>query len=131
MFINELIAKIMNGNIRIPSFQRGFVWDADRVAHLMDSIYKGFPFGTLLFWRTKTALNTERHLGPYQLPPNDPDYPIDYILDGQQGATSMFGVFQSSLQPSGGEDQGIFEIYFDLSTRSKCAGLKLHLCSFE
>ena len=50
MFIGELIAKIMDGNIRIPSFQRGFVWDADRVAYLMDSIYKGFPFGTLLFW---------------------------------------------------------------------------------
>lgn len=115
MFIGELIAKIMDGNIRIPSFQRGFVWDADRVAHLMDSIYKGFPFGTLLFWRTKTALNTERHLGPYQLPPNDPDYPIDYILDGQQRATSIFGVFQSLLQPATGEDQSIFEIYFDLS----------------
>ena len=115
MFINELIGKIMAGNIRIPSFQRGFVWDADRVAHLMDSIYKGFPFGTLLFWRTKTALNTERNLGPYQLPQNDPDYPIDYILDGQQRSTSIFGVFQSTLNPVPGEDQSIFEIYFDLT----------------
>ena len=115
IFIGELIIKIMNGNIRIPSFQRGFVWDADRVAHLMDSIYKGFPFGTLLFWRTKTALNTERHLGPYQLPDNDPDYPIDYILDGQQRATSIFGVFQSGLAPMPGEDESIFEIYFDLT----------------
>lgn len=115
MFIGELITKIMEGNIRIPSFQRGFVWDADRVAHLMDSIYKGFPFGTLLFWRTKTALNAERHLGPYQLPNNDPDYPIDYILDGQQRATSIFGVFQSTLIPTAGEDESIFEIYFDLT----------------
>ena len=59
LFINELLNFIMNGNIRIPSFQRGFVWDSDRVAHLMDSIFKGFPFGTLLFWRTRTPLNTE------------------------------------------------------------------------
>lgn len=115
MFIGELITKIMDGNIRIPSFQRGFVWDADRVAHLMDSIYKEFPFGTLLFWRTKTALNTEKNLGPYQLPANDPDYPIDYILDGQQRATSIFGVFQNALSPIPGEDASIFEIYFDLS----------------
>lgn len=63
IFINELIQKIVKGNIRIPLFQRGFVWDADRVAHLMNSIYKGYPFGTLLFWRTKTPLSTERMLG--------------------------------------------------------------------
>lgn len=115
MFIGELIGKIIDGNIRIPSFQRGFVWDADRVAHLMDSIYKGFPFGTLLFWRTRTALNTERNLGPYLLPANDPDYPLDYILDGQQRATSIFGVFQNALPPAMGEDASIFEIYFDLT----------------
>jgi hypothetical protein len=115
IFIGELISKLMDGNIRIPSFQRGFIWDADRVAHLMDSIYKGFPFGTLLFWRTKTALNTERNLGPYRLPLSDPDYPIDYILDGQQRATSIFGVFQTALRPIVGEDAGIFEIYFDLT----------------
>ncbi len=115
MFIHELVGKIIDGNIRIPSFQRGFVWDADRVAHLMDSIYKGFPFGSLLFWRTKTALNTERNLGPYVLPEKDPDYPIDYILDGQQRATSIFGVFQNLLEALPGEDASIFEIYFDLT----------------
>jgi uncharacterized protein with ParB-like and HNH nuclease domain len=114
MFIVELIEKILSGNIRIPSFQRGFVWDSDRVAHLMDSIYKGFPFGSLLFWRTKTSLNTERSLGPYKLPDRDPDYPIDYILDGQQRATSIFGVFQTALGYSPGSDTSCFEIYFDL-----------------
>jgi uncharacterized protein with ParB-like and HNH nuclease domain len=115
IFISELISKINSGSIRIPSFQRGFVWDADRVAHLMDSIYKGFPFGTLLFWRTKTPLNTERNLGPYELPESEPDYPIDYILDGQQRATSIFGVFQTLLEPNLDEDPTLFEIYFDLS----------------
>lgn len=118
LFISELIQKVYDGQIRIPSFQRGFVWDADRVAHLMDSIYKGFPFGSLLFWRTKTPLKTERKLGPFTLPDRDPDYPIDYILDGQQRATSMFGVFQSALPPSKGEDDSIFKIYFDLTAES-------------
>jgi hypothetical protein len=115
LFINELIQKVNAGQIRIPSFQRGFVWDADRVAHLMDSIYKGFPFGSLLFWRTKTPLKTERKLGPFILQDRDPDYPLDYILDGQQRATSIFGVFQTDLQPSEGEDDSLFQIYFDLS----------------
>ncbi|WP_197062874.1 DUF262 domain-containing protein [Hymenobacter sp. APR13] len=118
LFIPELIQKINNGNIRIPSFQRGFIWDADRVSHLMDSIYKGFPFGSLLFWRTKHPLKSERALGPFELPSNDPDYPIDYVLDGQQRATSIFGVFQNHLLPIEGEDDSPFKIYFDLSEQN-------------
>jgi len=118
LFINELIQQILNGNVRIPSFQRGFIWDSDRVAHLMDSIYKGFPFGALLFWRTRHPLKTERHLGPFELPERDPDYPIEYILDGQQRATSIFGVFQSALGARKGEDDSIFRIYFDLTQKS-------------
>ena len=61
--IRQLIEQIQAGNIRIPAFQRGFVWDADRVAFLMDSIYKGYPFGTAIVWRTKKRLRTERQLG--------------------------------------------------------------------
>ncbi len=122
LFITDLISQILSGRLRIPSFQRGFVWDADRVAHLMDSIYKGYPFGALLFWRTKTALQTERELGPYQLPNNDPDYPIDYILDGQQRATSIFGVFQNNLKPQAGSDDSWTKIYFDLASASDAQG---------
>lgn len=116
VFINEMISRIFNGEIRIPSFQRGFVWDADRVAHLMDSIYKGYPFETLLFWRTKSKLKTERSLGPFELPPPKVDYPIDYVLDGQQRATSIFGVFQNALNPAAGSDADWTNIYFDAGT---------------
>lgn len=114
LFISELISKITAGQIRIPSFQRGFIWDADRVAHLMDSIYKGYPFGTLLFWRTKIPLNSERKLGPFELPKKDLDFPTDYVLDGQQRATSIFGVFQSGLKAADGENDSAFKIYFDI-----------------
>lgn len=110
--IESAINSLLKGNIRIPAFQRGFVWDADRVALFMDSLYKGYPFGSLLFWRTKQPLRTERQLGPYQLPPGDPDYPIDYVLDGQQRLTSIFGVFQTTLDEQPAE--GWLPIYFDL-----------------
>jgi hypothetical protein len=43
------------------------------VAFLMDSIYKGYPFGSLLLWRTKEQLRHERELGPFVLPDRDPD----------------------------------------------------------
>ncbi|MFG2800285.1 GmrSD restriction endonuclease domain-containing protein [Streptomyces pseudovenezuelae] len=109
--IRQLIQAVSDGRVRIPAFQRGFVWDADRVAQLMDSIYKGYPFGALLFWRTRAELKTERDLGPFHLPPRPDDYPIDYVLDGQQRLTSIFGVFQTELTPSGRADWA--DIYFD------------------
>lgn len=113
--IRKVIEKVNNGTIRIPAFQRGFVWDADRVAYLMDSIYKGYPFGAAIIWRTKTPLQTERRLGPFELPDNEPGYPIDYVLDGQQRLTSIFGVFQTELVPEPDEQADWTSIYFDCS----------------
>ncbi|MBL38196.1 MAG: hypothetical protein CMP07_07285 [Xanthomonadales bacterium] len=109
--IREILEAVPKGTIRIPAFQRGFVWDADMVAFLMDSIYKGYPFGSLLLWRTKEKLNHERELGPFSLPDSDPDYPLDYVLDGQQRLTSLFGVFQHELEPT--DEAGWTNIYFD------------------
>jgi hypothetical protein len=109
--IRQVIEKILAGQIRVPTFQRGFVWDANRVAYLMDSIYKEYPFGTILLWRTKERLDCEKLLGPFKLPEIDPDYPIDYILDGQQRITSIFGVFQNELQPI--EQTDWIKVYFD------------------
>ena len=122
--IRQLIEQIQAGNIRIPAFQRGFVWDADRVAFLMDSIYKGYPFGTAIVWRTKKRLRTERQLGPFELPQRDEDYPIDYVLDGQQRLTSIFSVFQTDLEPN--DDSDWINIYFDFS-----AGEDLQASSFS
>lgn len=111
--IREILDTVLRGQIRIPAFQRGFVWEPDRVAYLMDSIYKGFPFGSLLFWRTKEQLKSERSLGPFSLPAPAEDYPVDYVLDGQQRITSIFGVFQTQLQRPAGDTWQ--DIYFDHS----------------
>jgi hypothetical protein len=109
--IRSLIDLVNTGRIRIPAFQRGFVWDAERVAFFMDSAYKQYPFGTLLLWRTRQQLAHERKLGPYVLPNIDPDLPLDYVLDGQQRLTSLFGVFQHDLAPDQPDER--FNIYFD------------------
>ncbi len=110
--IRKILEQVHNGTIRVPAFQRGFVWDAERVAYLMDSIYKGYPFGALILWRTKEKLSHERQLGPFELPEVEPEYPIDYVLDGQQRLTSIFGVFQTDLSPV--EDAPWTQIYFDM-----------------
>lgn len=111
--IREILDTVIRGQIRIPAFQRGFVWEPERVAYLMDSIYKGFPFGSLLFWRTKEQLKSENKLGPFDLPQPTEDYPVDYVLDGQQRITSIFGVFQTQLV--GSPTEAWQEIYFDFT----------------
>lgn len=117
-FIKDLINDLERGRIRIPSFQRGFVWEPNRVAYFIDSIYKGFPFGSVLLWRTKNPLRTERNLGPYRLPENDPEYPIDYALDGQQRITSIFGIFQTSLTAEEGESTDWTHLFFELNSEA-------------
>lgn len=110
--IREIIAKISEGVIRIPAFQRSFVWEAESIAFLMDSIYKEYPFGTIQLWRTSEELKTEKQIGPFKLFQRDQHYPIDYILDGQQRITSIFGVFQTELTIAD-DQQNPFNIYFD------------------
>jgi hypothetical protein len=112
--IREILEQVSRGQIRIPAFQRGFVWEPERVAYLMDSIYKNYPFGSLLFWRTREKLRFDRKMGPFELPEPKADYPIDYVLDGQQRVTSIYGVFQPDL-PQPNADENWLAIYFDLT----------------
>lgn len=110
--IRTLVEQVQQGQIRVPAFQRGFVWDPDRIAYLMDSIYKGYPFGSAILWQTKEKLNSERRLGPFSLPEPVADFPISYVLDGQQRLTSIFGTFQTELEPDEGESWPT--IFFDI-----------------
>ncbi len=111
--IRDILHKVSSGIIRIPTFQRGFVWDAETIAFFMDSIYKGYPVGTLQLWRTHTQLETEKKLGPFTIFSRDDQFPIDYVLDGQQRITSIFGVFQTDI-PISEDEENPFNIYFDL-----------------
>ena len=113
LHIRKIMEELIAGRMRVPNFQRGFVWDPERVAYLMDSIYKSYPFGSILLWRTKQELAHERDLGPFKLPQNDPSYPTDYILDGQQRITSIFGVFQTDIKLP--ERPLWSNVYYDMS----------------
>jgi hypothetical protein len=113
--IRQLLQRIIEGEIRIPAFQRDFVWEPDRVQFLMDSIFKGYPIGTILLWRTKENLSYDRDLGPFTLPAPKKEYPIDYVLDGQQRITSIFSTFQTDLKKNQESSIKWVDVYFDMS----------------
>lgn len=86
----SLINAIEKGNIKIPDFQRDFVWSKDKSAKLLDSIVKGYPIGTFVLWKTKDELRALRNLGGLDLPKTPKGDFIDYVLDGQQRITTLF-----------------------------------------
>ena len=52
MKINELLDDVRKQNLVLPEFQRGYVWGKEQARQLMVSLFKGFPVGSVLFWKT-------------------------------------------------------------------------------
>lgn len=89
-FIEDLISGIRRGEIKVPQFQRKFVWKEEQALRLLDSIGSNYPVGSLLLWRTASKLATERNIGDFQLPETDDLSPTEYVLDGQQRLTVIY-----------------------------------------
>ena len=109
--IPEIVRLASDGHLRMPNFQRSFMWDAANVLRLFDSIYRGFPVGTLLLWR-KEAPGGQVSFGPITFnAPYRPD--ALWVVDGQQRIISLFG----ALTPDWPDSDERFEVHFDLATR--------------
>ena len=109
--LNRLVERINAGEIKIPKFQRGFVWRRPDILDLLESILQGYPIGSLLFWRTEQKLKSERDIEGFALPPTPDKYPTNYVLDGQQRLTTIYG----ALNYKGPIDQPhILSIVYDL-----------------
>ncbi len=86
----SLFDQIRNGTIKIPQFQRDFVWTKIQSARLLDSVIKGYPIGTFILWSTQERLRSIRNLGATDLPDTPAGNAVKYVLDGQQRLTSLF-----------------------------------------
>lgn len=58
--LSHLVEDIRNGRIGLPDIQRPFVWSATKVRDLLDSMYRGYPVGTLMFWETGAEVGTRQ-----------------------------------------------------------------------
>jgi hypothetical protein len=92
-----LMNDIENGRVRLPPFQREFVWNPTKVMDLMDSIYKGFPIGSFFYWKAERKYVTLfRDIKSLSLPSPALDQELFFILDGQQRLTSIWATFKGS-----------------------------------
>jgi hypothetical protein len=108
--ISTLVDMYKRGELRLPEIQRHYVWRATRVRDLMDSLYRGYPSGSILMWETDEPVPTR-------------DFAITQeitafagrklLLDGQQRLTSLTAVLNGDPVTVRGRRRPI-EILFNL-----------------
>jgi len=112
---SSLINDIEKGVIKIPQFQRDFVWNKARSAKLLDSIVKGYPIGTFILWKTDETLRVVRNIGGAKLPATPEGDWTQYVLDGQQRLTSLYAAVRGLKVERDGRIDDFAELCLDLN----------------
>ncbi|SNZ03112.1 hypothetical protein SAMN05421503_0278 [Terribacillus aidingensis] len=112
--LSSLLNDIESGRIKIPQFQRQYVWERKAAAQLLDSIAKGFPIGTFILWETQEELRSIRNIGNHNLPETPTGHVAQYILDGQQRITSLYTCFKGLKISRNSKVEDFAQIYVDL-----------------
>ena len=105
--IADLIELAKRGRLRVPHFQRAFIWDEEDVRLLFDSIWRGFPIGTLLLW-SRSAPPDKVSFGPVTIDAEATDGAL-WVVDGQQRVTTLVGALAETAAVA-----SRFDVYFDL-----------------
>ncbi|MEV5695834.1 GmrSD restriction endonuclease domain-containing protein [Micromonospora globbae] len=108
--ILPLAERVLNGDILLPSFQRGFVWNRKQMLELLDSVARNYPIGSMLLWQTRQELRSVRNIADLTVADTRPDYPVNYLLDGQQRLSTICG----ALYWRPGAPDSIWNIGYDL-----------------
>jgi hypothetical protein len=110
--LSDIVNEIEHGQLRIPRFQRDFVWERSKVVKLLDSIHKEYPIGSFFVWEADKKYNLfYRNIAELNLPRPDSYTSIRYILDGQQRATSLYAAIKGLTID--GTDYSLIRFDFD------------------
>lgn len=130
--ISNLINSILQDpeKFRIPKIQRGFVWDWAKVRDFFESLFKGYPVGIIVIWKTDEYIPSDPVIDPDFVPSQSnrgderPSY-YYYILDGNQRITSLLlSIFNWKIKRGNriidltSEDPTYSNIYYDLENRT-------------
>lgn len=102
--IYQAMEYINNNYYLLPAFQREFVWKSEQIEKLFDSLMRGYPTSSMLFWKvegsTKTKWKFYKFISSYVRDAKDHSITNELyntssandffaVLDGQQRLTAM------------------------------------------
>ncbi len=88
--IQNVFYELENGNMKIPRFQRGYVWERSKIVKLLNSIYEEHPIGSFFVWEASSDYkNLCREIPGIELRSTQ-EKSFDFIIDGQQRITSLY-----------------------------------------
>ena len=116
--ITTYLDELKNKEYQIPTFQRDVVWEEDNVKKLWDSIYKFYPLGSILVWKTDLQLQNHREIGGHIVGDENFDKSeFQYLLDGQQRTTSLLtSLYGGKIDGKDGFDP---TLNFDITIQSE------------
>ncbi|PZE55700.1 DUF262 domain-containing protein [Curtobacterium sp. MCLR17_044] len=120
-YLNVVLRLIERTSLRIPRFQRHFVWGEKEVIDLMGSIQKGYPIGSVLTWKVEASDEYFSGFRELPFPPADEAMrSFEVILDGAQRLSSLYGCLKD---PS---SDPVYRVFYDLRTRQFQHRTELH-----
>lgn len=110
-YLNVVLRQIEKTALRIPRFQRHFVWGERDVLDLLGSIESGYPIGSILTWRVDRGSDYFSGFREDPFPPVDDELGnFEVILDGAQRLSSLFGCLRNP-----GSDP-VYRVVYDLGS---------------
>ena len=107
MKISAILNNIELKQFALPEFQRGYVWGREDVRNLFDSLYQRYPVGGFLVWTTQPDPETVRGDAGHN------SGAVKLLLDGQQRATSLYGVVRGEPPEFfQGNEKAFTDLYF-------------------
>lgn len=89
--LKKLLTEMESGQIKIPKFQRNYIWEKTKVVKLLNSIYHQYPIGSFFFWIAPPEYQSfTRQTEDLGLPNSQNNGAFQFILDGQQRMISLF-----------------------------------------
>lgn len=89
--LQRVFQELERGNMRIPRFQRAYVWERSKIVRLLNSISMSYPIGSFFLWETDTTMEAfGRDITEFGFPKKPQGNYFMFILDGQQRITSLY-----------------------------------------
>jgi hypothetical protein len=110
--LKDVLDGIAKGEMQLPDFQRGWVWDDDHIRSLIASLSLSYPIGAVMFLEAGGVPFKPRLFEGVAIVP--PPAPKTLVLDGQQRLTSMFLALRSGKPVNTRTEKGesIQRVYF-------------------